>query len=144
MLKIAFIKRKIKLIHQDLERLKDISHFTFDEVAKDPMKSAALERVLERIVTRAIDINRHIISEMGSGTEDVKSYYDTFLSLSLCKVYPKQFGELIAPSSGLRNILVHEYDEIDPKQLYQSIGDAFKQYGKYCDYILKSIEKERG
>lgn len=141
MLNRNFIQRKIKLIQEDLAKLEPIAKYEFNQVVKDPIKYGAAERYLERIITRAIDINRHSITELGKGSEEVRTYEDTFLRLADFGIYPKKFAKEIAPSAGLRNVLVHEYDEIEPKLVFQSVGQALGQYAKYCDYLLKFLAK---
>jgi uncharacterized protein YutE (UPF0331/DUF86 family) len=142
MLDKEFIKRKIKLIQEELVHLEEFGHVSFDEVAKDFKNLAAVERVLEKIITRAIDINQHILAEKGKGTEAVRKYEQTFTDLADFGVYPEKFGRAIAPSAGLRNRLVHEYDNVDEKIVYNSVGEALSQYAQYCDFMLKFIEKE--
>lgn len=136
MLKVDFLIRKIKLIQEDLSELEGLSSLTFDELTKNSRDYYATERLLERIVTRAIDINNHIIAEKGTGKEEVRRYQDSFLRLADLDVYPKIFAEAIAPSAGLRNILVHDYDGIAPRIIYDSVKDALLQYTEYCRYIL--------
>jgi len=143
MLNHTFLQRKIKLIQEDLARLEPLGHFSFHEVAKDPVKYAATERLLERIITRAIDINRHCIAELGKGNEVVRTYEDTFLRLGDLAVLPQTLAKAIAPSAGLRNVLVHEYDEVDERLVYQSVGHALTQYTKYCDQLIKLLKKKR-
>lgn len=79
MLNREFIQRKIKLIQEDLGRLEPLGKFSFTELAQDPIKYSATERLLERIITRAIDLNRHCIAELGKGDEAVRTNQDTFL-----------------------------------------------------------------
>lgn len=141
MLNQRFLTRKIKLIQEDLSKLEPLAKFSFDAVAKDPMRYGAAERYLERIITRAIDINNHCIAELGNGSESVRTYEDSFLRLADLGVYPEKFARAIAPSAGLRNVLVHEYDEVDKRLVYQSIGNALAQYATYCSYLLKLIKK---
>lgn len=143
MLDTIFIQRKIKLIHEDLGRLEKLAKYTFDEIAKDFIKFSAVERFLEKIIMRAIDINQHIIAELGRGDEKIKGYKDTFYILSDLGVYDKEFAEKIAPSAGLRNRLVHDYNDTKEEIIFNSVQDAIGQYVKYCDYILRFLEKPR-
>lgn len=142
MLNQEFLIRKIKLIQEDLSHLEPVSKFSFNDIVSDPIKQSAVERYLERIVTRAIDINRHLIAEFGQGNEITRSYEDTFLRLADLKVLSNELAQKIAPSAGLRNVLVHEYDEVDPKLVYESIGEAINQYGEYCAAILKFVDQK--
>jgi len=63
MLDKKFIKRKITLIQNELDNLLLIKETTIDDILKDPVKLAAMERFLERVINRALDINQHIIAE---------------------------------------------------------------------------------
>jgi len=138
---IHFIRRKIKLIQEDLSELDGLAHYSFDEISKDHIKYLAVERLLEKIIIRAIDINHHMIAELGRGDERVRGYEDTFYILSQLGIYGEEFAKQIAPSAGLRNRLVHEYNNTRQDIIYKSVSDAVTQYVKYCDSILKFIEK---
>lgn len=137
MLNKEFITRKVKLIQEELSKLEELKGFSFDEMAKDGVKMAAVERYLEKVVMRAIDINQHIVSELGEGSEPLKGYEDTFYALAKIGVYGEEFAKEIAPSAGLRNRLVHEYNSTKEEIIYDSVSDALKQYVKYCDFVLK-------
>ncbi len=141
MLNKDFIARKIKLIQEDLARLEPLSKIALEAINEDSVEYAATERMLERIVTRAIDINRHIIAELGKGSESVKTNEETFLGLAKLGIYPQDFSKQIAPSAGLRNILVHEYDEIKIGKIYESAEQALDQYAKYCNFLLEFLKK---
>lgn len=142
MLNKDFIKRKISLIQDEMIKLSDLAKYTLDEVAKDFVKQAAVEKILERIITRAIDINQHILAETGDKKiSPPKDYKETFTALAEFGVYDKKFAEEISKSVGTRNMLVHEYDKTDYSRVYNSMGDCLKDYNQYCEYILKFLEK---
>jgi uncharacterized protein YutE (UPF0331/DUF86 family) len=138
---IHFIRRKIKLIQEDLSELDHLARYSFDEISKDRIKFLAVERLLEKIIMRAIDINQHLIAELGKGDERVRGYEDTFYMLFQLGIYSEEFAKQIAPSAGLRNRLVHEYNNTRQDIIYKSVSEAITQYVKYCDSILKFIEK---
>jgi len=143
MLNRELIKTKIYFITLDLERMKSFGVETFDEVAKDPMKYAAVQNLLMKIIGRAIDINEHIISKkIGLEKGFQLKYRETFLELGELGVLPKKFAQEISKSAGFRNALVHDYDNLEDYIVYKSIGDAISQYTKYCDYILKYLKKK--
>jgi len=139
MLDKNFIRRKIKLIHEDLRRLEKLSKYSLSEITADFVKMGAVERLLEKIIMRAIDINQHLIAELGKGTERIRGYEDTFHTLAELGVYPKNFAQKIAPSAGLRNRLVHEYNDTQEEIICQSIPQAINQYAEYCRYIINSL-----
>jgi uncharacterized protein YutE (UPF0331/DUF86 family) len=106
-----FTRRKLKLIAEDLSHLKEFSDYDLDELAKDFLKLAATERLLERIVIRVTDINNHLIAELSKGTEEIRGYADTFKGLVNFKIYSQDLTEKLAEDAKFRNILVHEYSK---------------------------------
>lgn len=139
MLNKEFVIRKLQLISEDLNQLKPFADKTLNDVAKSSIEQAAVERYLERIITRAIDVNQHIITELGNASISVKTYRDTFLALADLDVYSKDFAEQIAPSAGLRNVLIHEYDQLDHQLLNKSIQQAIVEFNSYSTYILDFV-----
>lgn len=142
MLRYDFLKIKIDLLIDDLLKLSEYKNYSLDEVAADFKIFSVVERLLEKIIMRAIDINEHIIAELSEGNEKRPSYKETFLLLAAFKIYPASFAEKISDSAGLRNALIHDYDDVRIEDIYHSISDALRQYKKYCDYILKFIDKK--
>jgi len=142
MLNQDLIKSKIDLITKDLERLKSFGNKNFDEIANNFIEFSALQNLLMKIIGRAIDINEHIIAKKSDLDKSFKlKYRETFLQLGEMKIFPIDFAQEIAKSAGLRNALVHEYDNLDNFMIYQTVNDAIIQYTKYCDFILKYLEK---
>lgn len=134
------VKNKIDRIQEDLLHLEDFLDVSFDEVAKDYNTHKVVERIIEVIVNTAIDINQHIIVEEGKGDLPF-DFKESFLLLSDFGVYPRKFAEEISQSAGLRNILVHEYTKLDERKFYNSIKDCYKDYTKYCRYVLDYLAK---
>lgn len=142
MLDPIFIRRKIKLIQEDLKNLEQFGGLIFSEVARDWAKWNALEWVLAKIIGRAIDINQHLIAEMGGeNLSPPKDYTETFLLLSDLKILPDSFATEIAKSAGFRNRIIHEYNDIDKNFVYQTVDEAIEEYAKYCRFVLEFLDK---
>jgi len=141
MLDRDFIQRKIALIQDDLKHLAPFEKLTIKEIFDDFKTQAIIERVLERVIGRALDINQHIIAEQGGELERVATYRDTFIRLADLGIYSREFAEDISKSAGLRNILVHEYNNIKPDLLKKSIGAAIKEFNEYSKFILSFIDR---
>jgi len=137
-----FLSRKVTLIQGELSHLKKYQGLTFDEVAGSYEKLATVERALERIINRAIDINNHLVSELSTiKTVTPLKYADIFKALVDFGIYPSDFADEILKSVGTRNLLVHEYDLVDTKRVYTSIDDALRDYNSYCSYLLDYLDK---
>ena len=137
MIRPDFVNRKLQLIADDLGRLVSVKDETLESLTADEIKLAAVERIIERIVLRAVDINEHLISELATGEERTSrlTYRDTFLMLVNLGVYPGEFAEGIARSAGLRNILVHDYNDVDRRIVHASIRTCLQDYHRYLEYL---------
>jgi len=146
MVRPDFIKRKIHLITEDLANLARFKNLDYDELTNDFIKLAAVERLVERIVTRAIDINAHLIAEMATEKEEKASrlsYKDTFLKLAAYRIYSKEFAARIAKSAGLRNILIHDYNDADRRILYGSIKECLADYQTYIRRLIAFLKRRK-
>ncbi|MFH1392702.1 MAG: HepT-like ribonuclease domain-containing protein [bacterium] len=142
MINKEFVKNKINFIQEELENLAKYKNYSFEEIVSDYIKHAVTERILERIINDAIDINQHIISE-SEKTKIPADYTETFLALFELEVFPKNFADVVSKSVGLRNILIHHYRELDEKLFYKSIKACLRDYTKYCDYVLKFLKSQK-
>jgi len=132
MLSKTFINRKLSSIEKDLKRLERCSSLEIEEVLSSYAKQTITEKLMERMVNQAIDINKYII-EILIPNKTPSDYEETFLMLADLGVYKKDFGEKISQSTRFRNILI--YDIEDPKLLYPSIFACLEDY----KYYLKAL-----
>ncbi|OBQ05694.1 hypothetical protein BMF77_pa00014 (plasmid) [Dolichospermum sp. UHCC 0315A] len=136
---------RLKLIAKYYNTLEEFRSISLDEFLADFRQQLIVERLLQLMTQAAIDINDHILSKLNSG----KSYtnFEAFIELGNSQIITPELAKQIAPSSGLRNRLVHEYDDIDPKQVFMAINFALQQYPLYVRQInsyLISLEEDNG
>ena len=134
------IKRKLAVIARNLGALQRISGLTSDEYGKDFFLRKGTERLLQELIEAAIDINTHIIVDLGGMVPD--TYYEAFLQLGSLRVLPEDLAQRLAPSAGLRNRLVHEYDDVDDAIVYASVDDAITLYTDYVRIIKNFTDRE--
>ena len=92
---------------------------------------------MQLIVESATDINNMILKKQGESPS--RDYYNSFIDLAENKVIDMDFALEIAPSTGLRNILVHEYQKIDDIIVFKSINNVLNQYLKYIETISRYL-----
>jgi uncharacterized protein YutE (UPF0331/DUF86 family) len=132
------ITRKISLILRDLQPLTDLSRHTIESYLASPINEVLAERYLERMIGRMIDINYHLITE--SGQPPPKDYHESFQMLETIGILPGNVAREIAFSAGLRNRIVHEYDEIDAAKVYEAMKVAVLQIPIYLNHVNRFIE----
>ncbi len=134
------LSQKLLDMTKYLDELASLRVPTFAEYKKDHIKRYAVERLIELIVEFATDINRHMVSALGESSPP--TYYDTFAEMANLKILPKNLALRLASTTGLRNRLVHRYEEIDHKVVYHSIDPLLENYRKYAVVIYDYLEKK--
>jgi uncharacterized protein YutE (UPF0331/DUF86 family) len=136
------VRRKALLIARDLADLAPLGQKPLAEYLESPRDELVAERLLERIIGRMIDINYHLLTETDHPTP--ADYYVSFVQLAALGVYDASFGRRIAACSGLRNRIVHEYDEVDPQRVHEAIGSAVADVAAYLRAVESFIQRAHG
>jgi len=76
-----------------------------------------------------IDINYHLLTE--TGHPPPADHYVSFTQLASLGVYGPEFARRIAACTGLRNRIVHEYDEVDPHRVHEALTTALQDVAIY-------------
>ena len=140
-IEVEIIKRKLSVIIENLKALETIRNMRRNEYERDLFKRKATERLLQELIEAAIDINTHIIVETRNPVPD--DYYESFIKAGELKIISSDLAEKLAPSAGLRNRLVHEYDRIEHSMVLKAVRLAEELYPLYIkqinDYISEKI-----
>ena len=123
------VTRKLLLITRDLEALRGIAAAGVDVYLQSRVDQAVVERYLEQTIGRMIDINYHIITE--GGHPPPPDYHASFRMLGELKIVEPEFATRIARCAGLRNRLVHEYNDIDPRKIFESLQAGLEDIAAY-------------
>ena len=135
------VHERITRIQAYIEELRPFLSMNYPEYMNDSRNYRTVERVIQLIVDTAVEINDHILS--GSGELPPGDYKQSFTDLLKLGLGPQEFIEHISKSAGMRNILVHEYTNVDAQRVYESIDLAANEYAQYCKAILEFLEKNR-
>ena len=129
----ALVRRKLTSIVRNLRDLKDIVGLSLDEYTRDRFRQKGAERMLQEVVEAAVDVNVHLLRGLGCAAPP--DYYQSFIQMGAQGVLHNEFAALLAPSAGLRNRLVHEYDDIDDAKVLEAFGLAQQYFGDYVAAI---------
>ncbi len=136
----GIVRRKLTVIIENLKSLEPIKDMTKEEYIEDVYKRKAAERLLQELIEAAIDINTHIIVETGNVVPD--DYYESFIKAGELKIISTDLAVKLAPSAGLRNRLVHEYDLLEHSLVLEAVRMAEELYPEYVkeieDYLAGS------
>lgn len=133
------VTRKLLLIVRDLDMLEAISGRGVDAYQQNRIDQAVAERHLERRIGRMIDVNYHLLTEAGHAPP--ADYYASFLQLAEIGVLESGFARRIAASAGLRNRIVHEYDDIDHRRVFEALTTALSDIPRYAEQIDAHLQR---
>ncbi len=133
------VRRKLAVIVENLRALDPIKNMTREQYIDDIYKRKATERLLQELIEAAIDINIHIVVQTGSMVPD--DYYESFIKAGELKIIPAELAVKLAPSAGLRNRLVHEYDLLEHSMVLEAVKVASDLYPEYIKAIEDYISK---
>jgi uncharacterized protein YutE (UPF0331/DUF86 family) len=138
----AILRRKLQHIVTCLDHLRPIARMAPDEYAGSErlMERKATERLLQEAIEAALDINAHMIAELGGDLP--AEYYGGFVEMGRLGVIPNDLASELAPSAGLRNRLVHEYEEIDDAKVFLSVETILRLYPLYVSALQAHIESQ--
>ncbi len=130
------IKEKIKEIEIYLDELSSIIPGDFDEYSTDIKTKAACERYFERVIEAVTDLAFLVIKKEKLETPDEdKQAFDV---LSNEGVISKELAKRLKSAKGMRNIIAHEYGEVDDKIVFNSIN---QEIVKDTEEFIKNIKK---
>jgi uncharacterized protein YutE (UPF0331/DUF86 family) len=129
----AIINRKLQKIIKYLAALKPLASLDPATYLNDFNQQLIAERLLHLIVEAAADLNSYLL--VRSGHTPPETYYDSFTAAGQQEIIDLELAQQLAPSAGLRNRLVHEYDEIDPAIVLQAIPFALELYPQFVAQI---------
>jgi uncharacterized protein YutE (UPF0331/DUF86 family) len=132
------VTRKMVLVAEDLRRLEALAAKDREAYLASEIDETLAERYLERMIGRMIDVNYHVLTE--SGEAPPRDYFESFLALSRIGALPVDFAARLAPCAGLRNRIVHAYDDLDPGRVYDALRTAMADVPAYLAAIRRFLE----
>ena len=131
----AILRRKMQHIAVCLDHLRPIGRLAPSEyaAANRLLERKAAERLLQQAIEAALDINAHMIAELGGDLP--ADYYGGFVAMGRLGAIEVELAAELAPSAGLRNRLVHEYEGIDDDKVHSAIETILRLYPRYVSAI---------
>lgn len=131
------VARKLTVVVECLKALEAVRSMSVDRFSQDLYMRKATERLLQELIEAAIDINTHLI--VGSGKAGPDDYYASFILAGQYGLIPAALAGELAPSAGLRNRLVHEYDILDRSLVLESAKKALSLYARYVEAVERYL-----
>lgn len=136
----AVIRRKLAHIAEALRALGPLANLSLDEYRQRLYERKAAERLLQEVVEAALDVSAHLVAELGADIPD--DYYGGLVALGKLTVIPEPLARELAPSAGLRNRLVHEYEAIDDAKVLAAIATTLRIYPEFVAAVEAYLTRQ--
>lgn len=132
------LARKLRRLQILLADLAEHRGKSVDQVVEDRYE---IERILELLVQVSVDLVSHDLGERGVVP---KSYRDAFVQAGAQGLLPAELAASLADAAGLRNVLVHLYEEIDYELVTASIGRALEDFARVVEIYERRLQEDAG
>jgi len=101
------------------------------------MVQGSVERYFQLAIECMIDVGEILIANLRlRKPEDSRDVIDI---LGENKIFPDKFALHLGPITGFRNLLAHDYLEIDREKVYDHLQNDLQDFDKFSKHIAKFI-----
>ncbi len=124
MVRVEVIRKRIQKLDEYLTILREMQKYTLAEFLSNPEHYGSAERFLQLSIGASIDIGNHIVADLNLGQAEWHSdipdllHEKGYISRELCENWIRMIG--------FRNILVHDYIDIDHKIVYEALQNRLQ------------------
>lgn len=136
----AVLQRRLRHLANAVSRLERFRDIPLEQLDPDDGTDWAVLHGLQICIQAVLDISAHVLASTGATVPD--QYRTGILMLGKLRVLPEEFAGRIAAMAGFRNILVHDYLDVDltiVKRILDEQLDDFKLFGQYVEQYLEGL-----
>lgn len=137
---VSYIKEKLASSKKYLEALKAIQETPKSEFLENLSVQLQAERLFEILTLVMLDICTHIVA---NSTElPPESYSDCIVTLAKLNVISSDNSEKFVRIIKMRNIIVHQYGQVDLELLHKGIQMLDKDFLTFKEEVIKWLSSK--
>lgn len=140
MIDVRIVYRRLEKIKANMGLLAEAAQISYIEFAGDAMRYYATERALHVSIQAVIDICTYLIKD--AQIKMPEEYRDLPAIMVKMGVIPTDMESRLANMISMRNILVHEYLEIDLSIVHSSLRDDLADFDLFARLVEDYLERE--
>lgn len=130
------IRKRVLILEKDFKKIPE------EKLIIDENLYASAERHLQVAIQACLDIANHLVAALGL-ERPRKEAGETFFTLAKEKIISQDLARIMKKVVGYRNVLVHEYLEVERHQTYLNIQNGLKDLAKFAQEIEEFLEKRK-
>jgi uncharacterized protein YutE (UPF0331/DUF86 family) len=128
-------------LEQAMRKLKEISRHSLAEYSGNEALKDRAERNFQVAAQACIDVANHIVAARGLRTPE--GYGDSFVVLSEEGIIPAEVAFKMKAVAGFRNVLVHDYLEINVRTVYENL-QKLEDLAEFAEHIGRLLDNPGG
>jgi len=133
-----FVLRKLAELDIYRQQIGEYSAITVEEYQSDWKTQRIIERTLQIMIEVCVDIAHHIISDENMAIPT--GYANTFEILDQAHVLPHPLAETMIKMTKFRNILVHQYAEVDAVIVIDILRHRLNDFNQFQDQMVNWLK----
>lgn len=134
---IALIQRKLQELRRTLKELEQLRGKDLEELKGSLFTSWAVEHGLQLAIQVVLDIGNHILVSLDE--HQIEDYADVINKLGERGIIPKDFAQQIRKMAHFRNLLVHEYIEVDLATVHDVLQNRLGDFQQFIQHIQRYL-----
>ncbi|MGD8794863.1 MAG: DUF86 domain-containing protein [Anaerolineae bacterium] len=140
MVRVETVLARLEALDQYLAELEQLRHLRRDQFIDDLRNHRTAERDLQLAIQATIDVASHVVA--ADFSQRPTGYREVIQILGDEGVLPQDLADRLAAAAGFRNILIHEYVDVDLDIVYDRLQhglDDFRQFSRcMVEYLRRS------
>ncbi len=134
------IERKLEDMERYIEELKPARSKSLKEIQASLLTSWGIEHGLQLAIQALIDTGACMLASLGE--HRIEEYSDVIKKLGERNVIPKDFSQQILGMANFRNLLVHEYAEVDLEKVYDFLKNRLGDFETFARHIRRYLDRK--
>jgi uncharacterized protein YutE (UPF0331/DUF86 family) len=133
----VLIAKRLGKLREYVGLLRILRKHPREDFLNDPFVIGNVERYLQLAIQTLLDICNHIVADDRLGP--VEEYRDAIRLLGEGGYLEPELVQRLIPMAGLRNILVHDYLEVDRARIYALMQDCLDDFEQFATKIGRCL-----
>lgn len=135
------MKSKLGKLETYVEGLEEKQGVALDGYRSDRDLQDIVERRFEKAIQACLDVASHIVASRA--TREPSSYRDLFQVLAEEDVLDPDLADTMGELAGFRNVLAHDYAEIDHDRVHDHLGDL-EPFRRFAQAVHRHVQDDGG
>jgi uncharacterized protein YutE (UPF0331/DUF86 family) len=139
--KVEFLKRSLSKLEEYFSDLSKYKSLKMEDYLQKKETRYAIERIIFLVSENIIDMLDHILSAKFKVTSD--TYEEVILNSFKYKIIPKDIYDKLKGLGKFRNVLAHEYLELDDELVFKGFKKILKIEKDIINFFKEFIQAEK-